>query len=102
MSESLKWVKAKASGGSGGSCVEIGTDGQIPIVRVRDTKSRERGMLTVTTAAWGALMADAKAGRLDLGAQVLAPDMLSAPPSVRIARRSALRAYWSLIPVMSR
>jgi Domain of unknown function (DUF397) len=68
VSESLKWVKAKASGGSGGSCVEIGTDGQAPIVRVRDTKSRERGMLTVDTAVWRQFMNEAKAGRLDLPA----------------------------------
>jgi len=66
MSYSLKWVKARASGSSGGSCVEVGTDGRTPAVHVRDTKSRERGMLTVTASTWRAFTDDIKSGRLDL------------------------------------
>jgi uncharacterized protein DUF397 len=66
VSESLKWVKAKASGSSSGSCVEVGTDGQAPVVHVRDTKSRERGMITVPATTWHTFMADIKAGRVDL------------------------------------
>jgi len=63
---SVRWRKARKSGGNGGGCVEVGTDGRIPLVHVRDTTSRERGMLTVDAATFGALLDSAKAGRLDL------------------------------------
>jgi Domain of unknown function (DUF397) len=66
VSESLKWVKAKASGSSGGSCVEVGSDGQAPVVHVRDTKSRERGMITTSAAHWQTFMDEIKAGRVNL------------------------------------
>lgn len=64
MSENLTWVKAKASGGNGGDCVEVGTDGRSPVVHVRDTKARERGMITVTAPTWHRFMDEIKSGRL--------------------------------------
>jgi hypothetical protein len=36
-------------------------------VHVRDSKSRERGMITVTADTFAALVASVKAGRMDLG-----------------------------------
>jgi hypothetical protein len=62
----LRWRKARASGANGGGCVEIGTDDRTPVVHVRDTKSRERGMITVSAATWRQFMNEIKAGRADL------------------------------------
>jgi hypothetical protein len=62
MSDSFKWVKARASGGSGGNCVEVADD--TGTVHIRDTKSRERGMLTVDAATWRRFIADVKTSEL--------------------------------------
>ena len=58
----LTWRKATRSGTQGGNCVEVAS--AVSAVHVRDTKSRERGMLTVTAATWQAFLADIKASRL--------------------------------------
>jgi hypothetical protein len=55
----LNWRKSSYSGNGGGNCVEVASTAAT--VHVRDTKSRERGMLTVTGAAWQAFLADIKA-----------------------------------------
>jgi Domain of unknown function (DUF397) len=62
----VRWRKSSKSGGNGGGCVEIGTDDRTPVVHVRDTTARHRGMLTVTAESWGAFLGEAKSGRLDL------------------------------------
>jgi hypothetical protein len=62
--DSLPWRTASKSG-NGGNCVEVA--GAASTVRIRDTKSRERGMLTVDSETWHAFIGHAKAGRLDLG-----------------------------------
>jgi Domain of unknown function (DUF397) len=62
----LKWRKSSYSGGNGGECVEVGSSPASPVVGIRDTKSRERGMLTVAPEAFGALLASVRAGELDL------------------------------------
>lgn len=61
----LSWRKASRSGNGGGSCVEVGT-GLPGKVAVRDTKRREDGMHIVSNEAFAELLADVKAGRLDL------------------------------------
>jgi hypothetical protein len=62
--EDLTWRKAIKSG-NGGECVEIGThDGHA--AGIRDSKSPERGHLTITPDMLGALLASVKAGELDL------------------------------------
>jgi hypothetical protein len=48
--------------------VEVGADGRTPNVSIRDTKSRERGMLAVSAETFAEFIANAKAGRLDLSA----------------------------------
>jgi len=63
-STDLTWRKASASSNGGSSCVEVGTDRQTPVVHVRDTKSRERGMITVTAASWRTFMNQIKAGEV--------------------------------------
>jgi hypothetical protein len=67
MSENLKWVKAKASGSSGGSCVELAftPDGHATGM-VRDSKAPERGHLTAGLGAFTEFITNMKAGRLDL------------------------------------
>jgi hypothetical protein len=60
--DELHWIKARASGGASGNCVELAKDASN--VHVRDTKSRERGMLTVDAATWRAFMADLKTREL--------------------------------------
>ena len=62
----VRWRKSSKSGGNGGGCVEIGTDARTPVVHVRDTTSRERGMLTVDSSTWRTFLDDLKAGRADL------------------------------------
>jgi len=60
------WRKARASGGQGGNCLEVGTRHGVPVVAIRDTKSRERGHLAVNRETWRAFVGEIKAGRLDL------------------------------------
>jgi hypothetical protein len=62
----IKWVKARKSD-NGGECVEVGTTAVGRAAGIRDSKSPERGHLTVTPERLGTLLADIKAGRLDLG-----------------------------------
>jgi hypothetical protein len=61
----LTWRKARASGSNGGGCVEVGASPVSPIVGIRDTKSRERGMLVITPDTFRALLARIKSGKLD-------------------------------------
>ncbi|HEY1915118.1 MAG TPA: DUF397 domain-containing protein [Streptosporangiaceae bacterium] len=61
----LKWRKARASG-SNGDCVEIGTTPAGHAAGIRDSKSPERGMLTVTPDTLEALLASVKRGELNL------------------------------------
>lgn len=61
----LTWRKARASG-NGGQCVEIGTTSAGQCAGIRDSKSPERGHLSVSPASLAALLGAVKAGRLDL------------------------------------
>lgn len=54
----VKWRKARKSGNNGGNCVEIGTTTDSPTVMIRDTKSRERGHLTVNRNAFRRFLRD--------------------------------------------
>jgi Domain of unknown function (DUF397) len=63
--ENLCWVKSSFSG-NGGNCVEVGQAAGNPVVGIRDTKRREAGHLAVTREAFGALLAAARSGALDL------------------------------------
>ena len=67
MSESLKWVKARASGSSGGNCVEVGSTAAGAVAGVRDSKSPERGHLAVTPQRFAVFLASVKRGEYDLG-----------------------------------
>jgi Domain of unknown function (DUF397) len=51
MSESLRWVKARASGGSGGNCVEVA---RLPdrTRLVRDSQDRVGPVLRFSPRAW--------------------------------------------------
>jgi|HubBroStandDraft_1064217.scaffolds.fasta_scaffold639805_2 Domain of unknown function (DUF397) len=60
MENELTWRKASKSG-NGGECVEVGTTAAGQVAGIRDSKSPERGMLTVTAATWQAFLADIKA-----------------------------------------
>ena len=62
----LTWRKARASGSNGGGCVEVGSASDGRAAGIRDTTARERGMLTVTAATFGDLLASVKRGDLDL------------------------------------
>jgi|HubBroStandDraft_2_1064218.scaffolds.fasta_scaffold6062893_1 hypothetical protein len=53
----LNWRKASKSA-NGGECVEVAS--HAGSVCIRDTKSRERGMLTVNAATWRAFMEELK------------------------------------------
>lgn len=60
------WRKASLSSTNGG-CVEIAAN--LPdVVAVRDSKRPEGGAHVVGRAAFAAFLADARAGRYDLGA----------------------------------
>jgi hypothetical protein len=60
----INWVKASKSD-NGGNCVEVGThDGHA--AGIRDSKSPERGHLTVTPDTLGALLDAVRRGELDL------------------------------------
>jgi hypothetical protein len=57
---------ASLSGANGGQCVEVGGTAGGSVAGIRDSKSPERGHLAVTGEAFAALLASARAGRLDL------------------------------------
>ena len=60
------WRKARSSTGSNGGCVEIAAS--LPgVTAVRDSKRPGDGAHVVTRAAFAAFLADARAGRYDLG-----------------------------------
>ena len=58
------WRKARRSQHNGG-CVEVANLGEV--VAVRDSKRPEAGAHVVDRSAFAAFLADAKAGRYDLG-----------------------------------
>lgn len=55
----LRWRKSAYSGEGGGNCVEVG--GHASYVLVRDTRSRERGHVTLTAEEWRAFVGHLKA-----------------------------------------
>ncbi|MGH3192492.1 MAG: DUF397 domain-containing protein [Streptosporangiaceae bacterium] len=60
MSDSLKWVKAGASGSSGGNCVEVaGLPDRTRLVR--DSRNPDRAVLAFGRQAWEAFAAKVKA-----------------------------------------
>ncbi|MET8863409.1 DUF397 domain-containing protein [Nonomuraea sp. NPDC004580] len=60
------WTKAKASGGNGGSCVEV-MRGADDSVLVRDTKDHGKGpVLTFRRDEWRAFLDGASKGEFDL------------------------------------
>ena len=62
--ENLTWRKARASAVNG-DCVEVGTSAGI-VAGIRDSKSPERGLLTVTPEAFAAFLVDIRAGAYGL------------------------------------
>lgn len=64
--EDLNWRTASKSGNGGATCVEVGSSPASPVIGIRDTTARERGMLTVAAATWHNFMDEIKAGRADL------------------------------------
>ncbi|MFC5186754.1 DUF397 domain-containing protein [Actinomadura harenae] len=60
----VTWRKARRSGGSGGSCVEVATQGSAHLAR--DSKDPMGPVLAFTGAEWGALLFEVKAGAHDL------------------------------------
>ncbi|NVI87502.1 DUF397 domain-containing protein [Actinomadura sp. BRA 177] len=59
-----QWRKSSHSGGQSGQCVEVAQASAL--VGIRDSKDPEGGRLVVGRAAFGDLLAQAKAGSLDL------------------------------------
>ena len=53
----MNWRKSSYSGGNGGSCVEVASDGA---VAVRDTTDRTGPVLAFSSAAWRQLVAELK------------------------------------------
>ena len=51
MSDSLKWVQARASGSSGGNCVEVAANHGNRVM-VRDTKNIQGPVLQFSSMAW--------------------------------------------------
>ena len=45
----VTWRKSSYSGGNGGQCVEVASDG---VVLVRDTTNRDGGTLSINADAW--------------------------------------------------
>lgn len=59
------WRKSSYSGGNGGNCVEVAANLPV-IVAVRDSKRPEDGAHVVDRKAFGALLDDIRAGKLDI------------------------------------
>jgi Domain of unknown function (DUF397) len=59
------WRKASSSTANGG-CVEIAAN-FADVIAIRDSKSPEGGAHVVRRAAFAAFLADARAGRYDIG-----------------------------------
>ncbi len=57
------WVKARKSGGSGGSCVELRRNGEI--IELRDSKHADGPTLRFTNAELDAFLDGAKNGEFD-------------------------------------
>jgi hypothetical protein len=62
----LTWRKASRSAGNGGGCVEVGMNADGRATGVRDSKSPQRGYLTITPSMLGALLASVNRGELDV------------------------------------
>lgn len=60
---SATWQKSSYSNGEGGACVEIAS-GFSGVVPVRDSKTPERGALTVPNVGWTAFVDAVKDGTL--------------------------------------
>lgn len=60
---STEWVKASASGGNGGNCVEQRRSGEA--IEVRDSKDRSGPVLRFTPAEFAAWLDGAKRGEFD-------------------------------------
>ena len=59
-----QWRKSSRSGQSNGACVEVAAN--LPgLVAVRDSKCPDAGAHVVDRSAFGAFLADVKAGRYD-------------------------------------
>ncbi len=56
------WTKSSYSGPNGGDCVEVAESPNL--VKVRDTKNRAAGHLSVPVSEWSAFLAELKDGRL--------------------------------------
>ncbi|WP_344397702.1 DUF397 domain-containing protein [Actinomadura alba] len=59
----MTWRKSSRSTANGGDCVEVAW--MAGSIAARDSKNTKGGHLTFTAAAFGALLADIKAGKLD-------------------------------------
>jgi hypothetical protein len=57
------WRKSRRSSTNGGNCVEVAR--VTGSVATRDSKNPEGGHLTFTVEAFGAFLAEVKAGKLD-------------------------------------
>jgi hypothetical protein len=78
--EGLTWKKSRASSAQNG-CVEVGTALDGRAYGIRDSERPNDGHLTVTPTMLGALLADIKAGALDLlGAQAGGQGQVTAWP----------------------
>jgi hypothetical protein len=53
----MNWRKSSHSGGNGGSCIEVASDGAVV---VRDTTDRTGPVLAFSSAAWLRLVAELK------------------------------------------
>lgn len=65
MSDSLKWVKARASGGSGGNCVEVARLSDRTRL-VRDSRNRAGVVLRFSPDAWRRFADQVKRSLADL------------------------------------
>ncbi|MCF3962887.1 DUF397 domain-containing protein [Streptomyces fuscigenes] len=65
MRTGLTWCKSSYSGSEGGACVEVALDerGELPVLRIRDSKNPAGPALTVAPASWAAFARDLPARR---------------------------------------